>query len=87
MICPYCASDIDFLHFRRRFKCSVCNRGLVSKGVSDYATVPEILISAVVLSILPIPESGVFSWLVPVLYVLMVFFLVDIIGSRVEPDE
>ena len=87
MKCPYCLNDIGFLHFKDRFKCPVCGRSLVLKGVSDHSIIPEIIISTIVLSVLPIPESGIFSWLIPFVYVLIVFLLFIVKGAHLEPDE
>ncbi len=86
MICPYCANDIGFLHFRRHFECPVCKRGLVLKGMSKYG-IWEIWVSTFVLLIFPLPKSGVISWLIAAFYVFSVYFIFYIINSYIEPDE
>ncbi len=86
MICPYCANDVGFLHFRKHFKCPVCNKGLILKGISGYG-IWEVGVSTIVLIIFPIPKYGVISWLVPAFYILLVYFLFHIICAYVEPDE
>lgn len=84
MICPSCASDIGFLHFKKHFRCSFCNQKLVLKQKNIYI---DLLIASILLPIFPIPENKVFSWLFPFFYMFMVYIVVFIMTSYIEVSD
>ena len=89
MKCPHCSNEIGFLHLKKHFRCKNCNQKLVFVigDISDLFMFFEIIISGALLSIFPISEKGILSWLIPVIFFVIIGFFTLIIFAHIEPEE